>query len=320
MAAPLISVTIPAYRQPTLLRRAIDSVLAQSFTDWELVISDDEPIPGETWQVVAEFAARDYRIRGVRNQAQHGQVGNMNNAMLAARGEWIKLLHHDDALKPHCLEILARIVAQRGDVVAVSCADETVIDGVVKRPFRRRGRALLEELAPDHGLLAMYMLDEACWGRPTSQLVHRSLIEAGVVFEQPEGIVSMVDSWWNARVHVHGPILVYNEPLVEWHQGAHDSISSTLSFEQLTAEFLLFRRMILPLVPGRMAPPPLPTVEMMVLLVRAFTQLRHRQARAIKLLIAGVMAPQAYGLAIAWLLRRWAPRRFSTVQRTVVWK
>jgi hypothetical protein len=144
---------------------------------------------------------------------------NHNVALRASRGEWIKLLHDDDVLKPNCLEVFARIVKERPDVVAVSCACENLVDGRLVEPFCRRDRPLLEQIDSSNALLAMYILDEASWALPTQQLVHRSVIDAGVLFEMAPGINTLVDSWFNARVHSRGAALVYNSPLVEWHQG-----------------------------------------------------------------------------------------------------
>jgi hypothetical protein len=298
----------------------VNSVLDQSFRDWELVISDDERVPGDTWRVIQEFSTSEKRIRGVQNKGCHGQVGNSNNAIRAAEGTWIKILHDDDVLKPNCLEVLARIITEHGDVVAVSCAFEGWVGGEMRVPFRRADRPLLEKLAPDSGLLAMYILDEASWSIPTSQLVRRSIIDAGVVFEQPEGLFVLVDSWWNARVLAHGPILVYNEPLVEWHQGVQDTITSSIEFDKLTEEMVLLRRLIFPLVPARMSPPSLPTAEKMIRLIRALAQVRRQPLAATGSLFGGIAAPKASWLALAWVLRRWAPRHFSKTRRTVVWE
>src|SRR5262249_52026329 len=144
---------------------------------------------------------------------------NVNTGIRAARGKWIKILHDDDVLKPNCLEVLARIVRGRPDVIGVSCAAESFLDGKLIRPFMRQDRALLERLEPSDALLAMYILDEAGWAMPTQQMVHRSIFESGIFFEEVAEIKTLHDSWFNARVCARGATLVYNAPLVEWHQG-----------------------------------------------------------------------------------------------------
>jgi glycosyltransferase involved in cell wall biosynthesis len=315
---PSISVAVPTYRRPGLLSRAIDSVFAQTFTDWEMVISDDESPSGETWNFLQSVARSDARVRPVKNDGLHGASFNRNNALKATHGEWIKILEDDDVLKPNCLDVLNSIVCEHRDVVAISCACEDFVDGRLVRPFLRRDRPLLEQINSSDALLAMYLLDEACWARPSQQMVHRSVIDAGVLFEDPPGISHLHDSWFNARVHARGAALVYNSPLVEWHQGEHESMTSVITADQLNDEFIAFRKLILPLVLKDKKPPNLHTVEGMVMVTQALANLRGKRFGAAFSLMARVWDPRAYWLALRWLLRQYRPRRFSSIARTVI--
>jgi glycosyltransferase involved in cell wall biosynthesis len=316
---PLISVAIPTRRRLPLLRRAVESVFAQTFEDWEMVISDDETPSGETWSFLNSLARSDARIRPIKNDGRHGAVFNHNSALRASRGEWIKVLHDDDVLKPNCLEVLARIVKERPGVVAVSCACENFVNGRLVGPFYRRDRALLEQIDSSDALLAMYILDEACWALPSQQLVHRSVIDAGVLFEEALGIHTLMDSWFNARVHLRGAALVYNSPLVEWHQG-HETTTSGSTEDELTAEFVAFRKLLLSVMPKNLSLPNLRSVEGMVMLVRALKQLRYMRLRAAIEGAASVWDAAAYSLAVRWLLRQYRPRRFSSISRTIIWR
>jgi glycosyltransferase involved in cell wall biosynthesis len=318
MRLPSISVAIPTYRRPGLLSRAIQSVFAQTFTDWEMVISDDESPSGETWEFLQSIARLDGRVRPINNNGPHGAIFNRNNALKATHGDWIKILEDDDALKPNCLDVLHCAVRDRHDVVAISCACENFVDGKLVRPFRRRDRPLLERINSSDALLAMYLLDEACWGRPSQQMVHRSVIDAGVFFEEAHGISHLDDSWFNARVHARGAALVYNSPLVEWHQGTHQSKTSVITVDQLNDEFIAFRKLILPLVPKDKKPPNLRTVEGMMIVTQALAHLRSRRLGAAAGAITRVWDPRAYWLALRWLLRQYRPRQFSSIARTAI--
>src|SRR5262249_39204013 len=150
-------------------------------TDWEIVISDDETPPGETWNFLKTLASADTRVRPVMNGSPHGACFNHNTGLKAARGEWIKILHVDDVLKPNCLEVLARIVKHYPNAIAVSCACEYFRNGKLVKPFYRRDRAVLEQIESGDALLAMYILDESVWALPTQQMVHRSVVSAGVL-------------------------------------------------------------------------------------------------------------------------------------------
>jgi Glycosyl transferase family 2 len=65
---PFITVAIPTYQRLTMLRRAVESVFAQTFTDWEMVVSDDETPPAATWNFLEGLAASD-----ARGKADHGR-------------------------------------------------------------------------------------------------------------------------------------------------------------------------------------------------------------------------------------------------------
>src|SRR6478736_4125101 len=69
---PFITVAIPTYRRLPMLRRAVESVFAQTFTDWEMVVSDDETPPGETWNFLERLARSDPRVKPVMNSSPHG--------------------------------------------------------------------------------------------------------------------------------------------------------------------------------------------------------------------------------------------------------
>jgi glycosyltransferase involved in cell wall biosynthesis len=317
---PFITIAIPTYQHLSTLRRAVASVFAQTFTDWELVISDDEEPSAGTWTYLQELSKSDRRVRVMKNGSPHGVCFNHNTAMTAARGVWIKILHDDDVLKPNCLEVLARAVRATQDVIAVSCAAENFRDERLVKPFFRQDRALLERLESSDALLAMYILDEAGWAVPSQQMVHRSIVEFGVLFEKTAGIEGLYDSWFCVRVNARGATLAYNAPLVEWHQGKHKTITSGLTEGQLTAEMLMLRRLILPLVPKQQNPPALKTTERMVIITRALRDIRRVRLQRAVLGFASILDWRADIMALGWVLRQYYPRRFSGIPRKVIWR
>jgi glycosyltransferase involved in cell wall biosynthesis len=95
MNAPKISVLIPTYNYAHYLPEAIESALAQDWTDFELIVSDDAS-QDNSREVVADYAARDRRIRFHAQPANLGMVQNWNWCLSQARGEYIKFLFGDD--------------------------------------------------------------------------------------------------------------------------------------------------------------------------------------------------------------------------------
>ena len=99
---PKVSVCIPTYRQPEFFKGTLASVLEQEFADFEIVVTDDSR--GDDIASVIHDA-HDPRIVYVKNEVGLGSPANWNEGIKLARGEYVKLLHHDDWFaSPRALE------------------------------------------------------------------------------------------------------------------------------------------------------------------------------------------------------------------------
>lgn len=97
-APPIVTVIVPAYNYARFLPAALDSVLAQSFRDWECVIVDDGSTD-DTPAVARSWVERDRRFRYVR-QENRGLAGARNTAIAQSRGTYLQFLDADDLLAP----------------------------------------------------------------------------------------------------------------------------------------------------------------------------------------------------------------------------
>jgi len=102
---PLVSVLMTAYNRAPFISSSIESVLAQTFTDFELLIVDDRSTDG-TLDIARDYERRDCRIRVVVNERNLGQFGNRNQAASLARGSLLKYHDSDDLMYPHCLAVM----------------------------------------------------------------------------------------------------------------------------------------------------------------------------------------------------------------------
>ncbi len=100
-STPKVSVCIPTYNGEKFIAQTIESILNQSFDDFELIISDDGSTD-KTLEIVRSF--RDPRISRIDSLAKVGSEANWNNSVVNARGELIKLICQDDLLYRQCLE------------------------------------------------------------------------------------------------------------------------------------------------------------------------------------------------------------------------
>ncbi len=105
---PQIGVIVPVYKVEPYLRRCVDSILAQTFTDFELILVDDGS-PDSCPAICDEYAQKDSRVR-VIHQYNQGQSAARNNAVAHSLGKWICFVDSDDVLHPQTLEFLYRAV------------------------------------------------------------------------------------------------------------------------------------------------------------------------------------------------------------------
>ncbi|MGC1272197.1 MAG: glycosyltransferase family 2 protein [Planctomycetaceae bacterium] len=116
-AGPTVSVLMTSYNREKYIGAAIESVLVQTYRDFELLIVDDCSTDG-TVAIAERYAALDSRIRVLRNEKNLGQFPNRNYAATLAEGRFLKYADSDDLMYPHCLELMVSLLesAPRADV------------------------------------------------------------------------------------------------------------------------------------------------------------------------------------------------------------
>lgn len=91
---PLISICIPAYKNPEFLRRLLNSIYTQLYKNYEVVITDDTP--DDSLKPVVDQFKEILPLKYIKNKVPLGTPENWNFAISKAKGEWIKLMHNDD--------------------------------------------------------------------------------------------------------------------------------------------------------------------------------------------------------------------------------
>src|SRR5688572_19135515 len=120
-----VTVCIPTYNRSQRLRPTVESVLGQTFSDWELVIIDDGS-SDDTWEVACEFDS-DPRVRCVRQQ-NCGHSEARNHGLRLARGEYLAYLDHDDRWKPNKLQRQVEYLDAHPDAGLVYCRWDLISD------------------------------------------------------------------------------------------------------------------------------------------------------------------------------------------------
>ncbi|MFN8256706.1 MAG: glycosyltransferase family A protein [Bacteroidales bacterium] len=102
---PLVSVLMTAYNREKYIAEAIESVLASTYQNWELIVLDDGS-KDQTVEIARLYEAKDTRIKVFINERNLGDYPNRNKAASYARGKFIKYLDSDDLIYPHGLEVM----------------------------------------------------------------------------------------------------------------------------------------------------------------------------------------------------------------------
>lgn len=125
----MISVIIPVYNTKQYLQSCLDSLLAQTYSDLELLFIDDGSTDGSA-ELLDFFARQDRRIR-VIHQENGGVCAARNRGIDEARGEYLSFIDSDDTLEPDLYETLMNLIREHGVEIA-HCSYNRVTNGVIK--------------------------------------------------------------------------------------------------------------------------------------------------------------------------------------------
>ncbi len=125
---PTLTVGLPVYNGAEYLSQSLDALLAQTYKDFELVISDNAS-SDETADICRDYAQRDERISYIRQPVNIGAAPNHNFLVGQARGRYFKWASHDDLYAPELLEKCVQVLESRPDAVLAHCWDALIDEG-----------------------------------------------------------------------------------------------------------------------------------------------------------------------------------------------
>lgn len=208
---PTVSVIIPTYNRAHLVVRAIRSVLAQSFDDWECVIVDDASTDN-TRAVVLEFS--DPRIRYVRHEVNRGGGAARNTGIAESTGRYVTFLDADDEYLPTKLAKQLRVLdsGAGGHISAILC-------GALE--IHPDGAKSLQKSLTNHDIYQA-LLSLKYPGGNIQVMVRRNVVNSGCIFD--ENMVAYQDRDFVIRVAKHWRCSVVDEPLYRHYIGTPDRI------------------------------------------------------------------------------------------------
>lgn len=222
MAEDIVTIAIPTFNGEIYLHECLESVIAQTFSHFEVLIVDDCS-SDRTVEIANDYAARDSRIRVLRNKNNLGLVGNWNRCVELAKGEWIKYVFQDDIIAPECLERMLR--AARQDSSFVFCRRDFIFEEGTTQSTRDaylEGKALVERLFPDSSPvtarrfseLVLNNMERNLIGEPTVVMLHKRVFKEFGHFN-PHLIVSCDTEYW-IRVGIHTGVIPVAEDLASF--------------------------------------------------------------------------------------------------------
>jgi glycosyltransferase involved in cell wall biosynthesis len=212
VSEPKVSVVIPTFNRSTFLRQAMTSVLAQRYSDFELIVSDNASTDDTPAMVTGWM---DGRIRHFRNDRNLGMAPNWNAGMRHARGEYVALLEDDNWWHPEYLARTVDTLDRHPDIAFVHTGLHlTDAQGKVMQVFRRWGSDRICDKKTE--LITLLQGNKIFLSTVTAR---RAIIETVGLFDEAIPFAPDWDLWLRVYMHHDGAFVA--EPLVFYRQ--HDA-------------------------------------------------------------------------------------------------
>ena len=216
MKTPKVSVLVITYNYAHFLEACIESVLNQTFTDFELIISDNNSTDN-TAEIVQKYL-QDERVIYHKNAINVGVAGNWNTCLKLAKGEYLKFLCADDKFDKFLLEKFISITEKHPDVALVTCFKEAFGDttGLITMPLKNwhSGQEIINYTLNTYGWL----------GEPSVVMIKRKNLHLGGFRED---VIWLIDWEMWLRQLTAGNCYIIPEPLV-WIRIHHSQVTTNV--------------------------------------------------------------------------------------------
>lgn len=204
--SPRVSIGLPVYNGEAYLAEAIDSILGQTYTDFELVISDNGSIDA-TQRLCEEFARNDDRVRYHRAETNRGGTWNFNRVVRLSGGEFFRWAAHDDVIRPTYLERCVAALDSHPEAVLAHTSVE-----IIDEHGRNHGRYDAPPMRRNDPRPHVRFHDAATYGGRCHQIfgvMRRNALDK----IPPYSDYGHADGVLLAQLTLLGPFLLVDEPL-----------------------------------------------------------------------------------------------------------
>lgn len=181
IGGPRVSVGLAVFNGEKYVEEALDSVLAQTYTNFELIISDNASTD-RTAQICDAYAAKDHRIRYYRNEKNLGAARNFNRVFELSSGEYFKLIAHDDVIAPEYIRKCVSVLdSDPSFVLCYTKAGRIDEHGTLVGTYdRSRDKVKLDFLRPHERFGLLLSIKNPCW--PIMGVVRASALRMTSLF------------------------------------------------------------------------------------------------------------------------------------------
>ena len=219
---PTVSVIIPTYNRGWILREAIDSVLTQEFTDYELIVVDDGSTD-DTCEILDTYGRQITVLR----QSNQGVSAARNRGIAASRAQLIAFLDSDDIWLPQKIDRQVRFFRSNPDALIVQTEETWVRNGVRVNPKKRHQKYSGLIFEPSLAL---------CLVSPSAVMIRKSLFDTVGLFNERLPACEDYDLW--LRVSHRYPIYLIDEPLIIKRGGHADQLSKSAGLDKYRIQSL----------------------------------------------------------------------------------
>jgi glycosyltransferase involved in cell wall biosynthesis len=213
MEKNFISIVIPTYNRASFLKEAIDSVLSQTYRNFELIVVDD----GSTDETPKLLSSYGEKIKVIK-KANKGPSAARNRGIKAAKGGWIAFLDSDDVWKPGKLEKQVQFIKDNPEIKICQTEEIWIRNGKRVNPRKK------------HEMHSGWIYEQClplCIVSPSSVMIHRDVFEKVGLFDETMLACEDYDLW--LRIAPHYPICLVREKLIVKQGGHADQQSHVIS-------------------------------------------------------------------------------------------
>jgi glycosyltransferase involved in cell wall biosynthesis len=230
---PLITICIPTYNRANFIGNAINSILKQTYKNFELLICNDCSTDN-TEEVIKKF--KDKRITYIKNQKNSGYIYSMNKCTKMAKGDWVMHLSDDDELLPDTLELQVKALQENADKTIGFVVPQTMtvnpegktVSVPQKQLEKNKWYIVFEpkEFIPNYTLYGKKIRDKYVFGTsfPSTLFNKKVLLELGMSSVE---VPVAHDLLIGAKICLKYPVIVIDKPLIKYM--VHENWGSSLN-------------------------------------------------------------------------------------------